>query len=58
MSSTAVALPERQRGGHAQEYGVLVTGIVADSPADTAGLLVGDVIVGFDSNRCRTPNRW
>jgi len=48
VSSTAVALPERQRSGHAQEYGVLITGIVADSPADTAGLLVGDVIVGFD----------
>ena len=27
---------------------MLITGIVAGSPADTTGLLVGDIIVGFD----------
>ena len=48
MSSTSVNLPERQRAGPAQEYGLLVTGLVDGSPADAAGLLVGDVIVGFE----------
>src|SRR5262245_3422586 len=48
VSTTTVQLPARQREGRAQEYGLLVTGIVADSPADAAGILVGDVIVAFD----------
>jgi S1-C subfamily serine protease len=45
ISTTTVELPARQREGRAQEYGLLVTGVVGDSPADAAGLLVGDVIV-------------
>ena len=34
---------------------MLVTGIVADSPADAAGLLVGDVIVSFDGQAVEEP---
>jgi S1-C subfamily serine protease len=44
-----VRLPERQRaaiGGNAGDRGVIVVGFTPDSPADKAGLLVGDVIVG------------
>jgi serine protease Do len=48
VSSNTVAIPERQRGSHAQEYGVLITGLVGGGPADSAGLLVGDIIIGFD----------
>jgi serine protease Do len=55
VSSTTVTLPGRQRGGRPQEHGLLVTGIVPDSPADTAGLLVGDVIVGFEGQTVDDP---
>ncbi len=55
ISSAAVALPERQRAGRAQEYGLLVNAVVPDSPADAAGLLVGDVIVAFDGVTVEEP---
>lgn len=55
ISSSAVALPERQRAGRSQEYGLLVNAIVDQSPADTAGLLVGDVIVAFDGQTVQEP---
>jgi serine protease Do len=47
VSSMPVPLPDRQRAGRAQTTGLLVSHVAADSPAETAGLLVGDVIVGF-----------
>jgi S1-C subfamily serine protease len=40
-----VSLPERQRSGATRERGLLLVSVQADSPADRAGLLVGDVIV-------------
>jgi serine protease DegQ len=55
VSTTTVELPARQREGRAQEHGLLVTGIVGDSPADAAGLLVGDVIVSFDGQAVEEP---
>jgi S1-C subfamily serine protease len=55
ISSTTVGLPERQRGSHKQEYGLVVTAIVAKSPADEAGLLVGDVILGFGGEPVEEP---
>jgi S1-C subfamily serine protease len=55
VSSTTVSLPERQRGGRSQEYGLIVTGVVSESPADAAGLLVGDVIVAFDGQAVEEP---
>jgi S1-C subfamily serine protease len=57
ISSTAVNLPARQRAGRPQEYGLLVTGLVEGSPADSAGLLVGDVIVGFDGGVVQEPEQ-
>jgi S1-C subfamily serine protease len=48
LSSMPVVIPERQRGGRSQSAGLLVTHVSQPSPADAAGLLVGDVIVGFD----------
>ncbi|HEX6163458.1 MAG TPA: PDZ domain-containing protein, partial [Vicinamibacterales bacterium] len=47
VSSLPIALPERQRGGRAQESGLLISHIASNSPAEQGGLLVGDVIVGF-----------
>jgi serine protease Do len=55
ISSMTVTLPARQRGGHAAEHGLLVTGIVSGSPADDAGLLVGDIIVAFDGQAVDEP---
>ena len=48
VSSTTVQLPERQRAGRSQTHGLLVSAVVEGSPADAAGLLVGDVIVALD----------
>ena len=48
ISSITVLLPERQRAGRAQQFGLLVTHVAAQSPAESGGLLVGDVVVGFD----------
>jgi S1-C subfamily serine protease len=57
ISSTTVNLPARQRAGRAQEYGLLITGLVEGSPADEAGLLVGDVIVGFEGDVVQEPDQ-
>lgn len=55
VSSVPVSLPARQqRDGY--EGGLLVTGLVADGPADRAGLLVGDVIVAFDGEKVGEPD--
>ena len=42
VSSLAVVIPERQRGGRAQAYGLLVSQVAAHSPAgDRLGLRLG-----------------
>jgi serine protease Do len=48
VSSASVAIPERQRGGRSQGFGLLISQVSQNSPAETAGLLVGDVLVSFD----------
>ena len=48
VSSVPVPIPERQRGGRSQGFGLLISQVSQNSPADTAGLLVGDVLVSFD----------
>jgi S1-C subfamily serine protease len=48
VSSMPVTIPERQRGGRSQASGLLISQVAGSSPAEAAGLLVGDVIVGFD----------
>lgn len=48
VSSTTTQLPERQRAGRSQTHGLLVNSVVEGSPAEAAGLLVGDVIVALD----------
>jgi S1-C subfamily serine protease len=55
VSSMPVPLPERQRAGRAQAYGLLVSQVAANSPAEAGGLLVGDVIVGFAGDPVEEP---
>ncbi|MDO8681700.1 MAG: PDZ domain-containing protein [Acidobacteriota bacterium] len=55
VSSLAVAIPERQRGGRAQSYGLLVSQVASGSPAESGGVLVGDVIVAFDGETVQEP---
>jgi S1-C subfamily serine protease len=52
VSSMPVGIPERQRGGHG-EAGLLISQIARQSPAEAAGLLVGDIIVAFDRQAVR-----
>ena len=47
VSSLPVPLPVRQRAGRSQDFGLLISHVASPSPAETGGLLVGDVIVGF-----------
>jgi serine protease DegQ len=54
VSSLPVALPERQRAG-GYDAGLLVSGMAGGTPAEQAGLLVGDVIVAFDGVPVREP---
>lgn len=48
VSSLPVSIPERQRGGRSESHGLLIRQLARQSPADAAGLLVGDIIVAFD----------
>jgi S1-C subfamily serine protease len=48
ISSQVVQLPEGQRGGLAQERGLLIVRVEPGSPAEKGGILLGDVLVGFD----------
>jgi S1-C subfamily serine protease len=47
VSSMPVAVPDRQRAGRSQASGLLVSHVAAGSPAESGGLMVGDIIVGF-----------
>jgi S1-C subfamily serine protease len=55
VSSMQVSLPERQRGGRSQSSGLLISHVAANSPAETSGLLIGDVIVGFGGEATADP---
>lgn len=55
ITSLPVTLPPRQRSGNV-ERGLLVTSIAADSPADQAQLLVGDILVTIDGATARRPD--
>ena len=52
ISTMPVGLTRRQRGD-AEEAGLLISSVAAESPADSAGLLVGDVILRFGGEPVR-----
>jgi S1-C subfamily serine protease len=55
ISSITTTLPERQRGGIAHEHALLVTAVATGSPAEAAGLLVGDIILAFEGQPVGDP---
>jgi S1-C subfamily serine protease len=48
ISSQPVELPPGQRAGREQERGLLVVRVEENSPAGQGGLLLGDILIGFD----------
>lgn len=50
ISSQPVPIPQAQRGGRAQERGLLIVRVEDDSPAQQGGLLLGDILITFDGH--------
>jgi S1-C subfamily serine protease len=48
IGSQPVRIPAAQRAGGARERGLLVVEIAPGSPAERAGLLVGDIVIALD----------
>ena len=55
LAGQPVRLPDRQRGADGRQEALLVVGVTAGSPADAAGLLVGDVVLDFDGHPVESP---
>jgi len=55
LAGQSVRLPARQGGGDDRTHALLVVGVSADSPAERAGLLVGDVILAIDGRSIQSP---
>ncbi|KAB8143353.1 PDZ domain-containing protein [Chloroflexia bacterium SDU3-3] len=51
ISSQPVPIPPAQRAGRDQARGLLIVTVEEGSPAHTAGVLVGDILVGFDGQQ-------
>jgi S1-C subfamily serine protease len=57
ISAQPVQLPESQRtGASAAERALLVVGVTGGSPAHAAGVLVGDLLAGFEGHPVETPD--
>jgi S1-C subfamily serine protease len=55
VSSQPVRVPERQRSAVPGDGGLVVLGVVAGSPADRAGLMVGDIMMDAAGSSLRVP---
>ena len=53
IAGQTVQLPEKHRGGTSQEQALLIAGVTPGSPADEAGVLVGDILLQFDGHVVR-----
>jgi S1-C subfamily serine protease len=51
-----VRIPALQRAGRAQDQGLVVLAVSDESPAARGGLLVGDIVVGFDGQPIGDPD--
>ena len=50
ISSQLVRLPDAQRAGRTQEYGLLIVKVDESSPAQKGGLMLGDILVALDGH--------
>jgi serine protease DegQ len=50
-----VSVPEKQRGNSTQAEGLLVVRVKAGTPADTGGVLVGDILLALDGQPLTSP---
>ena len=55
VAGQPVRLTERQRGADVPERGVVIVSVQSGSPADAAGLLIGDVLLEFDGQSIESP---
>jgi len=55
IAAQPVSVPDKQRGDSAQAEGLLVVGVKPSSPADAAGVLVGDILLAFDEHLLTSP---
>jgi S1-C subfamily serine protease len=55
IAAQPVGVPEKQRGDSAQAQGLLVVSVKPGSPADSAGILVGDILLALDDVRLTSP---
>jgi len=55
VAGQPVALAENQRAAHQRDDGLLVVGVTSGSPAASAGLLVGDLLLEFDGKPVHSP---
>ena len=55
LAGQPVELAERQRAGDNREQALLVVAVTTGSPADAAGLLVGDLMLDFDGHPVESP---
>ena len=51
-----VSVPDKQRGTSARTEGLLVMGVKPGSPADAAGVLVGDILLALDDHAVASPD--
>jgi S1-C subfamily serine protease len=55
LAGQPVRLTGRQRTGNERDQALLVVGVTEGSPAEAAGLFVGDVVLEFDQHPVETP---
>ena len=55
LAGQPARLTDRQRGAEQREEALLVVGVTPGSPADAAGILVGDVMLAFDGHPVESP---
>ncbi len=56
IAGQPAALHESQRRGEARESALLVVGVTPGSPAEQAGVLIGDLLLDFDGTAVRSPD--
>jgi S1-C subfamily serine protease len=55
IAGQPASLPESQQRGESRESALLVVGVTEGSPAEEAGVLVGDLLLDFDEHAVMSP---